>query len=57
MAVALVGEPPKRWQSIVIEDYDPAWVDRFAAAGRSLREVLGDLVTDMAPPAPRRCPA
>lgn len=25
----LVGEPPKRWQSIVIEDYDPAWADRF----------------------------
>jgi GrpB-like predicted nucleotidyltransferase (UPF0157 family) len=26
----LVGEPPKRWQSIVIEDYDPAWPQRFA---------------------------
>jgi GrpB-like predicted nucleotidyltransferase (UPF0157 family) len=44
MATALVGEPPKRWESIVIEDYDPAWVDRFAAAGLSLRDVLGDLV-------------
>jgi GrpB-like predicted nucleotidyltransferase (UPF0157 family) len=43
-ATSLVGEPPKRWESIVIEDYDPAWVDRFAAAGPPLREVLGDLV-------------
>jgi GrpB-like predicted nucleotidyltransferase (UPF0157 family) len=44
MAIALVGEPPKRWQSIVIEDYDPAWAHRFAATSSLLHEVLGDLV-------------
>jgi len=45
MAAALVGEPPKKWQTIVIEDYDPAWADRFAAASSLLSEVLGDLIT------------
>jgi GrpB-like predicted nucleotidyltransferase (UPF0157 family) len=45
MDAALVGEPPAKWQSIVIEDYDPAWADRFAAASSLLSEVLGDLIT------------
>jgi GrpB-like predicted nucleotidyltransferase (UPF0157 family) len=40
MAAALVGEPPATWQSIVIEDYDPAWADRFAAARALLSEAL-----------------
>jgi GrpB-like predicted nucleotidyltransferase (UPF0157 family) len=40
-AVALVGERPARWDHIVIEDYDPAWVDRFAAASSLLHEALG----------------
>lgn len=44
MATALVGEPPRRWKSIVIEDYDPAWVERFAAAGSFLDEALGSLI-------------
>jgi GrpB-like predicted nucleotidyltransferase (UPF0157 family) len=44
MADALVGEPPAKWQSIVIEDYDPAWVDRFAAASSLLSEILGGLI-------------
>lgn len=44
MAKALVGDPPRRWQSIVIEDYDPAWADRFAAAAAELREALGSRV-------------
>jgi GrpB-like predicted nucleotidyltransferase (UPF0157 family) len=44
MALALVGEPPGRWKSIVIEEYDPAWVDRFAVAGAALHDVLGDLI-------------
>ncbi|RLP92207.1 GrpB family protein [Micromonospora sp. CV4] len=30
------------WQSIVIEDYDPAWADRFAAARALLTRALGD---------------
>ena len=47
MAAALVGEPPKRWESVVIEDYDPAWVDRFAAVDSSLHEVLGGLIVDV----------
>ena len=40
-AVAMVGEPPTRWAAVVIEDYDPGWADRFAAARAGLREVLG----------------
>jgi GrpB-like predicted nucleotidyltransferase (UPF0157 family) len=44
MAAALVGEPPVMWQSIVIVEYDPAWVDRFAAASSVLVEALGDLI-------------
>ncbi|MEV0807877.1 GrpB family protein [Micromonospora sp. NPDC050200] len=43
----MVGEPPRTWQSIVIEDYDPAWVDRFAAASSLLKEVLGGLIVDV----------
>jgi GrpB-like predicted nucleotidyltransferase (UPF0157 family) len=43
----LVGEPPKRWQSIVIADYDPAWADRFAAAGALLETALGDSIIGM----------
>ena len=36
-AVALVGERPARWDHIVIEDYDPAWVGRQVAwLGRHL---------------------
>ncbi len=44
MAAALVGEPPRKWQAIVIEEYDPAWTDRFAAASSLLSEVLGGLI-------------
>jgi GrpB-like predicted nucleotidyltransferase (UPF0157 family) len=44
MAAALVGEPPAQWQSIVIENYDPAWADRFGAARSALGQVLGDLI-------------
>jgi GrpB-like predicted nucleotidyltransferase (UPF0157 family) len=43
-AIALVGERPARWDHIVIEDYDPAWVDRFAAARTLLEEALGGLI-------------
>ena len=44
MAAGLVGEAPTRWKSIVIEDYDPAWTDRFAAARSQLETVLGDII-------------
>jgi GrpB-like predicted nucleotidyltransferase (UPF0157 family) len=44
MAIALVGEPPRRWKSIVVDDYDPAWVQRFDAASSLLDEALGSLV-------------
>jgi GrpB-like predicted nucleotidyltransferase (UPF0157 family) len=47
IAAALVGALPRRWESIVIEDYDPAWVERFAAASSALREVLGDRIIDV----------
>jgi GrpB-like predicted nucleotidyltransferase (UPF0157 family) len=44
MAAALVGEPPATWQSIIIEDYDPAWADQFAAASSLLGEALSGLI-------------
>jgi GrpB-like predicted nucleotidyltransferase (UPF0157 family) len=44
MAAALVGEPPATWQSITIEDYDPVWADRFAAASSLLGEALSGLI-------------
>jgi GrpB-like predicted nucleotidyltransferase (UPF0157 family) len=44
MATASVGEPPVKWQSIVIEDYDPAWADRFAAVSASFTEALDGLI-------------
>lgn len=47
MATALVGKPPRRWESIVVDDYDPAWVDRFAAASSPLRDVLDGLIIDV----------
>jgi GrpB-like predicted nucleotidyltransferase (UPF0157 family) len=43
-AAGLVGEPPAMWQSIVIEDYDPAWPGRFDAIRAGLEETLGELV-------------
>jgi GrpB-like predicted nucleotidyltransferase (UPF0157 family) len=48
MAVALVGEPPSAWgKPIVIEDYDPAWADRFAAARSALHQALGEVIIDL----------
>ncbi|PWR14744.1 hypothetical protein DKT69_14665 [Micromonospora sicca] len=44
IAAGLVEEPPRSWQSIVVEDYDPAWADRYAAVSSLLKEALGDLV-------------
>jgi GrpB-like predicted nucleotidyltransferase (UPF0157 family) len=41
---ALVGERPARWDHIVIEDYDPAWAHRFAAASALLDDALGALI-------------
>jgi GrpB-like predicted nucleotidyltransferase (UPF0157 family) len=37
----LVREPPQGWRSISIEDYDPAWADRFAAISAALRAGFG----------------
>jgi GrpB-like predicted nucleotidyltransferase (UPF0157 family) len=44
MASALVGERPRKWESIVVEDYDPAWAERFATARTTLDEALGSLI-------------
>lgn len=44
MAAALVGEPPRAWEAVVIEPYDPAWVERFAAVSSLLDNALGSLV-------------
>jgi GrpB-like predicted nucleotidyltransferase (UPF0157 family) len=40
LAADLVGEPPARWQSIVLADYDPAWADQYAAARSRLEQAL-----------------
>lgn len=40
----LVGERPRRWSSIVIVDYDPAWAQRFAAARADIEAALGDRI-------------
>ncbi|MFG1870582.1 GrpB family protein [Micromonospora arborensis] len=40
----LVGEPPRTWESVVIEDHDPTWARRFTAARSSLTEALGGLI-------------
>lgn len=45
LAAGPVGEPPPRWQTIEIEEYDPAWPDRFAAARSQIAHVLGDRVS------------
>ncbi|MEV6305515.1 GrpB family protein [Actinoplanes sp. NPDC051861] len=47
MAGALVREPPNGWRTLAIEDYDPAWADRYATVAASLREVLGGLVIEV----------
>jgi GrpB-like predicted nucleotidyltransferase (UPF0157 family) len=41
LAAGPVGAPPQRWEAIVIEEYDPGWADRFAAAASHLTVVLG----------------
>jgi len=46
-ASGLVGEPPAAWESITIEEYDPAWADRFAVARSVLADALGDLVVEV----------
>ena len=45
LVAGVVGEPPQRWKTIVIQDYDPGWADRFAAAASRLAELLGDRVS------------
>ena len=40
LAAGLVGEAPARWQSIVVEEYDPAWAGRFDAARSALVEAI-----------------
>ncbi|MBE1490889.1 GrpB family protein [Plantactinospora soyae] len=47
VAAGRIEEPPARWQSNVIEDYDPAWPDRFAVAASSMKAALGDLIIDI----------
>ncbi|GAA0475115.1 hypothetical protein Aca07nite_83810 [Actinoplanes capillaceus] len=43
-ATALIGEPPQRWRTIVIEDYDPSWADRYTSARDGIRQALGDRI-------------
>ncbi|MEU8181724.1 GrpB family protein [Micromonospora sp. NPDC049044] len=43
----LVGDPPRTWASVVIEEYDPAWALRFVILRTSIVEALGDLALDV----------
>ncbi|MCU7724026.1 GrpB family protein [Actinoplanes sp. KI2] len=43
-ATRLVREPPNGWKPIVIEEYDPAWADRYEAVAATLRGTLADQV-------------
>ncbi|MFF0154300.1 GrpB family protein [Micromonospora sp. NPDC005203] len=43
----LVGELPRTWESIVVEEYDPAWAQRFLAVRSSLTEALGGLIISL----------
>jgi GrpB-like predicted nucleotidyltransferase (UPF0157 family) len=43
-ATRLVREPPNGWKPIAIEDYDPAWADRYEAIAAALLGALGDRV-------------
>lgn len=43
----LVGEPPRTWESVVIEEYDPSWTRRFIAVRSSLNEALGGLIISL----------
>jgi GrpB-like predicted nucleotidyltransferase (UPF0157 family) len=43
-ASRLVREPPHGWRPIVIEDYDPAWADRYETVAAALLDALDDLV-------------
>lgn len=47
LAAGLVGKAPARWASVVVDDYDPAWPDRFAAVRAALDHALGDLVLEI----------
>ncbi|WP_330438493.1 GrpB family protein [Micromonospora sp. NBC_00821] len=40
----LVGEPPRTWESVVIEEYDTSWAQRFIAVRSSLTGALGGLI-------------
>ncbi|WP_250029654.1 GrpB family protein [Paractinoplanes maris] len=46
-ASGLVGEWPRRWSSIVIEDYDPGWVERYADARAAIVAALGERVVGL----------
>jgi GrpB-like predicted nucleotidyltransferase (UPF0157 family) len=47
LGAGLVGAAPTRWETIVVEDYDPAWPERYDAIREVLVEVLGDLIVDV----------
>ena len=47
MASAVVGEPPTRWSSVQIENYDPVWVERFRAQEALIRGALGGAVVEL----------
>jgi GrpB-like predicted nucleotidyltransferase (UPF0157 family) len=47
MGLALVGERPAKWEAVVVEDYDPRWVEQFATAGSQIHEALGRLIVSI----------
>ncbi|MGI5176363.1 GrpB family protein [Dactylosporangium sp. CA-152071] len=44
LAAGLVGDPPRRWSAVVVDDYDPSWPLRFETTRAALTGALGDLV-------------
>ncbi|MFF5228043.1 GrpB family protein [Dactylosporangium sp. NPDC000521] len=43
LAAGLVGDPPRRWSAVVVDDYDPSWPLRYETTRAALTGALGDL--------------
>lgn len=46
-AAGLVGEAPRRWSAVVVDDYDSRWPLWYETTRARLTEALGDLVLDI----------
>ncbi|GAB1641147.1 GrpB family protein [Krasilnikovia sp. MM14-A1259] len=43
----MVREPPNGWRTIVIENYNPAWAERYDTIAAALRGALGDSILEL----------